>query len=1053
MASFQCHLLNVGLLVMKEPGIPLPLDDYPQIRIPSNVTPCVNERSVYLPSLTKTIDGDSLVNSMLQPESSLLKDDMFEVVIFSTETKTQSVPQLYHRLCFSHNCHDVHPTLQCCTPRPDATFIRTCNLPELMTENGVDVDISRRFVSSILSIDITTKDKLYENLLKHLPGSSNNHASYRAMYQSASDLLRLSNLQIAFANGAHRAISSQIALELLLLNDDGLTSIHIPNMIKSFPGKLYEFQPTATFFEMILRISDDHLVKNITYFRHYLFHKYLVLDHTTINQKIQFPSETTFASYLGNGSKIILDKLGGSKYWRQHLEKFTDRLENFPHQLQSFQYNLRTCCPRHLDGRIYRNPVGSENMICQIQLLTFLYLCERIIRQRYPNHTLQLLYSKLGLSLSCEAAIFTELIPVFGYLSSISDLLTGYIKPTCTNQPLKTQPWTKKFLDYVRIIHIWYDLITFSCTLDRAYLDGITNMRSAAAGRFPNTNNNFDNVTTCSDIAFYLGVVAEFLSKFPHIYSPTYTRSQYFKSMDVGPNIFLLLKERLLTYYLPLISHDPSSPADQSITSQLSATREDQVREEDGEEDTTPSLRRSSRLKTTNEASAVLHSNRHLSAAVSTNVSTSRKRMKTKGSHRTGDENDNLVDDYKQPLHLYDPPEEINHLLIHPSKITDKAPFKRWKKQNRYILYSSESIPKAYSSSLTDVMNGTSLVHISSPLSCAINSADINKEITKSSINISCIETGYGKLATDHEENMERSSRHFLREELISKGDRRYKKVVKGIGEVRDKVSAYLETNCDIAYTVTSNSSVLFDSGAKPHIQAPHRDYVKTDVDNRRIPTSHYPLSCIYGVDKFSLVIFHKDKGSLGSNLGTRLFIPRDCAIFFSSELYHSGDRFVFEEDNPSNCRIHLYCLPSDLTQPTVADEPYESVVPINGVDREGRKDIIPHVVSVISSFEVDDPTSNYNNIINLHKAFGEDFSEESRIGKVYGMLVLIYNYLSLSYGSTSADHDEQIIRMQLLYDGYLQEMIYILKRENVDKEKSICVKRATGDWVINTSD
>jgi hypothetical protein len=297
---------------------------------------------------------------------------------------------------------------------------------------------------------------------------------------------------------------------------------------------------------------------------------------------------------------------------------------------------------------------------------------------------------------------------------------------------------------------------------------------------------------------------------------------------------------------------------------------------------------------------------------------------------------------------------------------------------------------------------------------------------------IGTIPSGYGAQDITDTENRKTSSRHVLKKSALIQWPRHFRYLLNAMNNVEvamcEYISGQLPATSTAPYKLV-DGSLLFDPGFCPHVQRPHRDFVTEKVMEgmgKTLETAHRPMSCIYAVDSFSLILFLRDDGIFGGTVPTRVFVPKGCAIFFDFSLWHSGDRFVIEEDQQKNARMFWYCLPNTLSGHGYIKD---------GVDREGRKDITGAIVHCVNTIDYLSINEEYAKLVRFNDDHGDKFGLEHRFEKVFSMMIKLYDFVGLTaegcHKKKSIEERGKITKMcdyaRNSYSHYLHEMKGIL--------------------------
>jgi hypothetical protein len=115
--------------------------------------------------------------------------------------------------------------------------------------------------------------------------------------------------------------------------------------------------------------------------------------------------------------------------------------------------------------------------------------------------------------------------------------------------------------------------------------------------------------------------------------------------------------------------------------------------------------------------------------------------------------------------------------------------------------------------------------------------------------------------------------------------------------------------------------SLIYDKGTHPHRQTPHADFHYYELNEHYIKKNQneqqLPLSLIYAINDFTILLYPEDMGTLGGNIAIRLIIPKGKALLFTANMFHCGDMYDRSNDEYStsffNDRIFCYCIPNSL--------------------------------------------------------------------------------------------------------------------------------------------
>jgi hypothetical protein len=199
--------------------------------------------------------------------------------------------------------------------------------------------------------------------------------------------------------------------------------------------------------------------------------------------------------------------------------------------------------------------------------------------------------------------------------------------------------------------------------------------------------------------------------------------------------------------------------------------------------------------------------------------------------------------------------------------------------------------------------------------------------------------------------------------------------------------------------------------------------------------SSHHPLSVVFAIDDFSLVLFPRSKSHFGETIGTRIIVPAGHALFFSCHTWHSGDRCSESEPIKKNARLHFYAVPKSLKT--------KDVLHNNAVDRDfDRKELLDDAVSILNTVDYNNVEEEYEKLVKMNEEYVK--CTHHRFNKVFCMLVKCYDFISISLPMYGTDGSEQEMKKQqemsnktnLVYDMYMQEMNGMLSEDYEQQKK-----------------
>jgi hypothetical protein len=256
------------------------------------------------------------------------------------------------------------------------------------------------------------------------------------------------------------------------------------------------------------------------------------------------------------------------------------------------------------------------------------------------------------------------------------------------------------------------------------------------------------------------------------------------------------------------------------------------------------------------------------------------------------------------------------------------------------------------------------------------------------------------------EKKTTKSARYAWREEHTA--DKSYIKEI--LPMFQQSMESYFKSNhCEYRVTVPS---VLCDEGTQPHIQAPHLDFDPTRIRQCSEVSELQPVVVLYAIEEFTLVVFLKGANTFGATIGTRIRVPKGCAIIMAGDLYHSGD--VFYDSN--NMRLHGYCIPIDITF---------QVFDIDRTYREERHDITKMPMIYVSNMGMDSGNDNMmfmrlSEIINL-RSCGDVMTRKELAIMLY---LALYDYIQLSGSLPSPKTDNVINKERFWIDSMYYQVV-----------------------------
>jgi hypothetical protein len=121
----------------------------------------------------------------------------------------------------------------------------------------------------------------------------------------------------------------------------------------------------------------------------------------------------------------------------------------------------------------------------------------------------------------------------------------------------------------------------------------------------------------------------------------------------------------------------------------------------------------------------------------------------------------------------------------------------------------------------------------------------------------------------------------------------------------------------------------VFDNIEGSHITNPYSQFHYDKVIDKlgKENSISKPLTVLYAVDPFTLIVYPRTKHFLGDEVGTRIYIPRNCAVFIRYDLLYSDDHWnsdnsLGDEDDKlpgqprkTNYRLRGHVIPQFMTR------------------------------------------------------------------------------------------------------------------------------------------
>ena len=292
---------------------------------------------------------------------------------------------------------------------------------------------------------------------------------------------------------------------------------------------------------------------------------------------------------------------------------------------------------------------------------------------------------------------------------------------------------------------------------------------------------------------------------------------------------------------------------------------------------------------------------------------------------------------------------------------------------------------------------------------------EIQKELEK--------ETCRDPIGQGYSNKIGESSRRAWREETT---DSSYLKNV--IPKFQRTVQAFFKAK-EQDYTV-SVPSLFRDEGLHPHIQAPHLDFDPNLIRKCRQTTSKRPAVVLYAIEECTIVLFLRQKDTFGAKFGTRIFIPKGCAIIMAGDLYHSGDLYL----DSNNLRFHVYCIPRTVSFP---------LFEIDSTYRDERTDItkvqIHYVTNIGCYFKNEEPM--FEELRGMMDIRTTDESDRRELALI--LYLNLYDFMQLSCTIQSAE-TEIGSRITLFWVSRVYNLIVDECMKYINSEGA-----KTCDWIL----
>ena len=403
------------------------------------------------------------------------------------------------------------------------------------------------------------------------------------------------------------------------------------------------------------------------------------------------------------------------------------------------------------------------------------------------------------------------------------------------------------------------------------------------------------------------------------------------------------------------------------------------------------------------------------------------------------------------PMSLYQQANLVQNLLWDPNVFTWVLTIQRYLNRNFYSFESANSIHAYYSSDLSDVLYGMAKLHITEPFEFQIEEGVIDSKIVSAEFenpedDPSISHYGNGFCIPQEDWNKDRFLWRRQNDATRSATIKAMETVRRGVDFVVNK--ARLDGEASIMdgqgeLFLTHIDEVIFDNEESSHIANRYSEFNKKAVYGKLNKTLAKPMTVLYAVDPFTLIVYPRPKSFLGDEVGTRIYVPKNCAVFVRFDLPYSDDHWksdfqLCDEDKKSgdevrgtNFRFRGHVIPHYMTvrrrSGLAIDPSIQSPEHMFGV--------IGHAVDLVVYVPIHDIQRLWDQIEFHQNRNLDDIQSHSRLGKVIGMMLMLQEYIAQSrevryldvYDNLRRpmDHDtDELVKAKIMYEQYLWELV-----------------------------
>jgi hypothetical protein len=467
------------------------------------------------------------------------------------------------------------------------------------------------------------------------------------------------------------------------------------------------------------------------------------------------------------------------------------------------------------------------------------------------------------------------------------------------------------------------------------------------------------------------------------------------------------------------------------------------------------------------------------------------------------DDDDDDEDSLLGEKDIYKAPVDIRAIIQDPEKIEDHPCFTEWLEEQNFGFCSEKGVPDICSNVLKDVVLGHCLVHFVHKVEITADILDSDGVLIKSTPPdhtevreewsslvedddddldwdanlVSPIYTGFdhSKINIQLQDDAYVTSRFSLKQSTVNAKPTEFPNLVLVFPAIQTKLQNLLNESMgwnkegEPPYTLV-DGAVIWDTRKHPHVQAPKYDFDQEKV--KKIAKVEKPMTCLYGIDQFSIILYHRKGDIFGANVGTRIVIPKGSCIFLLYSVLNSADYYIAagddnDDDSSRNAYVRFYCIPSTWKkQPKTKTLNEYCIISDNGtilltrtLDGNHR-----YPVTLINTFNYRYLGDEFDVIKKLMKSMCGPKGSTFQYGKDYAMLIKLYDFLAFaknesldveyekkSEGETSWGQDDFLSEMVTYHEIYLQailSLIYTYHKNDKDEINVYIVDSKDGSKV-----